>query len=406
MPSLTRTNRSRSAGGSCWVRPTSRTAPVAGSVSTRRHTPSWASSRARASGIGPWPARCAGSPPRPSRVPAGTVTRICGRCRRAGPGPHGPVVAAGGRAPPGRDSHPSPGGTRPPSALTRSSATSAPAPLPPDPPTAAQAIRTRASARHWSSVRPLPRGRPPRPGGRAHAARAASAAYTRWASGADSSARSSAIPSSNGLTHTRRSLRAAASRASAPAGSALSTSRASAARTCGAVCPGARPSACASTCVGRAGHPRPRRQRAHRRGDRLRPHPVDAAPRAAPPAPPGAPRSPGSRRRAPAPPATTAAAPRRPRAPATSMAPPANDAGPPPAPGATTSATSSAWRACSPRHQPLGGRQRLHQRLAVRRADVEPGQRGTQIRPRHTFEHVFDLYGKPMPRQEFFAHWG
>ena len=50
-----------------------------------------------------------------------------------------------------------------------------------------------------------------------------------------------------------------------------------------------------------------------------------------------------------------------------------------------------------PRHRPLGGRQRLDQRLAVGRADVEPGQRGTQIRSRHSFEHV--LYWME-------NHWG
>ena len=40
---------------------------------------------------------------------------------------------------------------------------------------------------------------------------------------------------------------------------------------------------------GRPRHPRPRRQPPHRRGHRLGPDPVDAGPRAAPPAPPGRP---------------------------------------------------------------------------------------------------------------------
>ncbi len=72
---------------------------------------------------------------------------------------------------------------------------------------------------------------------------------------------------------------------------------------------------------------------------------------------------------------------------ATSKASPANDAD---TAGSrrTTSATSSACSACN--HETARWEAASASTSASRcGADVEPGQRGTQIRPRHMFEHVY-----------------
>ncbi len=149
--------------------------------------------------------------------------------------------------------------------------------------------------------------------------------------------------------------------------------------------------------VGHAGHPRPERQRADRRGDRLGAHPVDPA-RAQRLQHRGAV---GDLQ------AVVDAGPRRPHDQvnaaatswtATSMASPANDAGHRRLPGHHLGDQLRLQR-LQPGHRALGGRQRLDQRLAISGAEVEPGQRGTQIRPRHTFEHVFDCTAEPLRRQ-------
>ncbi len=197
--------------------------------------------------------------------------------------------------------------------------------------------------------------------------------------------------------------RAAARRASAPAGSAFSTRRASAARTCGAVWPGARSSACASTWsaarpspAATPARPPPRRppppapspaagaqRRQHRRPLRDRQaavHPGLRRPRRQP------------QRRADLELGhLVARAARR----ADRLRHPAGDLG-----------DRLRLAGLRPRHQPLRGRQRLHQRLPVQPGQLHSGQRGAQIRPRHTFEHVFDRSGEPLRRQGFGRSWG
>ncbi len=404
MPSLTRTNRSRSAGGSCCRRPTSSTAPDSGSVRTRRHTPSRASSRASASGIGPYPARWAGSPPRPSRVPAGTVTRICGRGPR-GAGPV-PVGAPGGRAPPGRKATPAPAGPapRPPRP------SSPPPPSPRRPPAAArppgpaeQVDEGVGAALVQGRQRPGSRGGSPRCAASASACAAGVAlgaagrpaglpergVHAR-ASGAVSSARSSAIPSSAGSDpHAGRSLRAC-------------------------LVAGVRP--------GRDPPAAPAGPAAPAAAARSAPEPAPA-----PPPPARRPRRaiPGRTARPPTASATATARTQsiRPARSASSTA------------GRPAIARQSSTRDCAardrpgerggdlvgghiervagerrghlrlpahhlrdqlrlqrlqPGHRPLGGRQCLDQGLAVGGAQVEPGQRWPQVGPLESFEHVFD----------------